>query len=62
MSCIISGGMTQPLKMYGGFWYGMVLIATYTIGFPIWEKIFEKKFGGYIFYVLPLAGWVGMSI
>jgi hypothetical protein len=28
-------------------------------GFPNWEKIFEKKFGGYNNYVLPLAGgWV----
>jgi len=40
-----TGGIPQPLKMYGGPWYGMVLIATHTIGFPFWEKIFEKKFG-----------------
>jgi hypothetical protein len=40
----------------------MVSNATYTIGFQILKKIFEKKFGGYAKYVLPLAGWVGMSI
>jgi hypothetical protein len=26
------------------------------------KKKFEKKFGEYKIYVLPLAGWVGMSI
>jgi hypothetical protein len=26
------------------------------------EKNFGKKFGGVAFFVLPLAGWVGMSI
>lgn len=26
------------------------------------EKILGKKFGGYMFLFLPLAGWVGLSI
>jgi hypothetical protein len=34
----------------------MVSTATYTIGFQILKKIFEKKFGEYKNYVLPLAG------
>jgi hypothetical protein len=28
----------------------------------ILKKNFGKKFGGVAFFVLPLAGWVGMSI
>jgi len=28
----------------------------------ILKKILKKKFGGVAFFVLPLAGWVGMSI
>ena len=35
---------------------------TDVLSFPIWEKKIEKKFGAYYFFVLPLAGWVGMSI
>jgi hypothetical protein len=31
-------------------------------GYCYLEKNFEKKFGGNMFYVLPLAGWVGMSM
>jgi len=31
-------------------------------GFYDSEKNFRKKFGGVAFFVLPLAGWVGMSI
>lgn len=55
----IDGGIPQPLKMYGGFWYGMVLNVTHTGGLTILKKIFEKNFGGYKNYVLSLAGgWV----
>jgi len=59
---MLSGGLSQPPKHRWGSWLEGVYTATHTIGFALPEKIFEKKFGGYIFYVLPLAGWVGMSI
>jgi hypothetical protein len=26
------------------------------------KKFLKKKVGGFAFFVLPLAGWVGMSI
>jgi hypothetical protein len=32
------------------------------MGFQVLKKNFGKKFGVLRFFVLPLAGWVGMSI
>jgi hypothetical protein len=32
------------------------------MGFQVLKKNFGKKFGSVAFFVLPLAGWVGMSI
>jgi len=40
----------------------VVNIPTHTGGFAILKKIFGKKIGVLRFFVLPLAGWVGMSI
>jgi len=61
-TCVHSkcGGIPQPLRLYGGSWYGVVSLSTYTKGFPFWEKKFKKKFGMYKNYIIPLGRWLGL--
>jgi len=56
------GGATPTFQIMRGVVGGRGLQSHTHNGFHHYEKNFGKKFGGYIFYVLPLAGWVGMSI
>jgi hypothetical protein len=56
------GGLSQPPKHRWGGQLEGVNTPIHIKGFTILKKILEKKFGGVAFFVLPLAGWVGMSI
>jgi hypothetical protein len=55
-------GVAQLTFSWVGFLLGVVNPVTHTMGFQVLKKILEKKFGAYYFFVLPLAGWVGMSM
>jgi len=56
---LIDGGVPQPLKMYGGSWYGVVNTPTHTGGFMILKKILEKNLVDiYFMFYLWLGGWV----
>jgi hypothetical protein len=56
------GGTTPTFQIMRGVVTGRGLHSHIHGGITILKKIFEKKFGEYKNYILPLAGWVGMSI
>jgi len=59
---MLSGGLSQPPKHRWGGQLEGVNTPIHIKGFTILKKIFGKKIGVLRFFVLPLAGRVGMSI